>query len=208
MKPDKPKTELVVLGAQITTNDANLYRLKDLHKIAVERGFATKHDDPYSFLRQKETKRLIASIESKVTVNSRSPVVQSVTTGPNSMRGAYGHRYVLLAYAASLHGDVYLDAMVALDFAYSQNSDEQLSASQKALRAEKRLNDEVSDVSRCASKLARSKTTVPPLRSAVIEAVAGLQACFPGFDPAPMFEAAKSKPKPKPKRVRKWPAQN
>jgi hypothetical protein len=94
---------------------------------------------------------------------------------------------------------VYLDAMMALDAAYSQNSGEQLSASQKALRAEKRLNDEVSDVSRAASKLARSKYTVPPLRTAVVDAVAGLQACFPGFDVTPMLEAAK----PKPRRTRK-----
>jgi len=199
MKPDKQKSELVVLGAQIETNDANLYRLNDLHKIAVERGFATKHDNPREFMRQKDTKRLLESINTRVSGNSHSPIAQTVTTGSNSQRGTYGHRYVLLAYAASLHGDVYLDAMMALDAEYSQNSGEQLSASQKALRAEKRLNDEVSDVSRCASKLARSKTTVPPLRSAVIEAVAGLQACFPGFDPAPMLEAAK----PKPKRARK-----
>jgi hypothetical protein len=199
MKPDKQKSELVVLGAQIATNDANLYRLNDLHKIAVERGFATEYDHPRAFMRQKGTKLLLKSIRERVGVNSHAPITSTVSTGPNDSRGTYGHRYVLLAYAASLRGDVYLDAMMALDAEYSQNSGEQLSASQKALRAEKRLNDEVSDVSRCASKLARSKTTVPPLRSAVIEAVAGLQACFPGFDPAPMLEAAK----PKPKRARK-----
>jgi hypothetical protein len=199
MEPDKPKSELVVLGAQIATNDTNLYRLNDLHKIAVERGFATEHDTPRAFLRQKGTKRLLKSIQERVRVNSPSPITVTISTGPNDKRGSYGHRYALLAYAASLHGDVYLDAMMALDAAYSQNSGEQLSASQKALRAEKRLNDEVSDVSRAASKLARSKTTVPPLRAAVVEAVAGLQVCFPGFDVTPMLEAAK----PKPKRTRK-----
>jgi KilA-N domain len=197
MKPDKPKSELVVLGTPIATNDANLYRMNDLHKIAVERGFATKHDTPREFMRRKDTKRLLESIEARVGGNSPTPIVQLVTAGPNILRGSYGHRYMLLAYAASLHGDVYLDAMMALDAAYSQKSGEQLSASQKALRAEKRLNDEVSDVSRAASKLARSKTTVPPLRTAVIEAVAGLQSCFPGFDVTPMIEAAQPKRKRK-----------
>jgi hypothetical protein len=197
MEPDKPKTELVVLGSPISANDDSLLRLNDLHKIAVERGFATQHDTPRAFLKQKGTKRLLKSIQERVGANSPSPIVCTVSTGPNGKRGSYGHRYVMLAYAASLHGDVYLDAMMALDAAYSQNSGEQLSASQKALRAEKRLNDEVSDVSRAASKLARSKTTVPPLRAAVLDAVAGLQVCFPGFDVTPMIEAAQPKPKRK-----------
>lgn len=194
----KPKTELVVLGAAIG-DDGSLYRLNDLHKVAVARGFATEHDTPRAFLRQKGTKRLLKSIQERVSVNSPAPICSTVGTGPNDKRGSYGHRYVLLAYAASLHGDVYLDAMMALDSVYSHNSGEQMSASQKALRAEKRLNDEVLSVSQAASKLARSKRTVPPLRAAVVDAVVGLQAFFPGFDVTPMLDAAM----PKPKRTRK-----
>lgn len=193
MESDK----LLVLGSPIGTNDANLYRLNDLHKIAVERGFATKHDRPNAFLRQKETKRLLESIAQRQCANSRTEIVSTINGGPE--RGTYGHRYVLLAYASSLHGDVYLDAMMARDAVYSRNSDEQLSASQKALRADKALNDEVSEVSRAASRLARSKVTVPPLRTAALTAIAGLQDSFPGFDVAPVIEAAQ----PKPMRTRK-----
>ena len=44
-----------------------------------------------------------------------------------------------------------------------------------------------------ASKLARSKRTVPPLRSEFEDAIGGLQTCFPGFDVTPMLEAANPK---------------
>jgi KilA-N domain len=191
-EPSKPKSELVVLGSPIATHDSDLYRLNDLHKIAVERGFATKHDSPYAFLRQKGTKRLIESLEKQLVNSPTEPVV---TINGGARRGTYAHRYALLAYAASLHGDVYLDAMQALDAAYSRNANDQLSASQSALRAEKAYTDEVLSVSAAASKLARSKRTVPPLRNTAVTAIAGLQLCFPGLDVTPRIAAMQPKPK-------------
>lgn len=193
MEPDKPKTELVVLGSPIATNDANLYRLNDLHKIAVERGFATKHDDPHAFLRKKETKRLISSIATKVSVNSPTPVVKSVTTGPNSMRGSYGHRYVLLAYAAQLNGDVYLDAMVALDLMSSQKPGEQLSASEKYFRAERLFNEVVARGSKAGTELNACKYTIPAATEALDESTVGMQLQFPCFAPTPLLATVKAK---------------
>jgi hypothetical protein len=102
--------------------------------------FATKHDTPAAFLRQKETKRLIESIK-KQCVNSHTEPVSTINGG--KLRGSFGHRYILLAYAAWLNGDVYLQAMIALDSMSAGNAGNQLSASEKYFRAERLFNEVV-----------------------------------------------------------------
>lgn len=191
-KPDKPKSELVVLGAQIATNEHDLFRANDLHKLAIERGLATKHDEPAAFLRQKETKRLIEALKAR-TVNSQSPVIKAVSTGPMSLRGTYVNRYILLAYAAWLNGDVYLDAMIALDAMSAKHSDNQLSASEKYFRAERLFNEVVARGSKAGTELAACKYTIPAATEALDESAVGMQLQFPGFVPTPLLETVKEK---------------
>lgn len=190
MEPEKPKLELVVLGKTISTSERDLFRMNDMHQLAVERGFATKHDTPTAFLRQKETKRLIDSIK-KQCVNSHTEPVSTINGG--KLRGSYGHRYILLAYAAWLNGDVYLQAMIALDSMSAHNSGNQLSASEKYFRAERLFNEVVARGSKAGSELNACKYTIPAATDALDESAVGMQLQFPGFAPTPLLETVKAK---------------
>jgi hypothetical protein len=190
MEPEKPKSELVVLGAQIADDGDARYRLVDLHKAS---GKLEKHK-PVQFMRLQSTKDLVKELRAEKVGNpTLSP--DPVNTKKGRGGGIHVCRELVYAYAMWISARFNLRVIRSFDAMVLRDSDEQLSASQKALRAEKHLNDEVSDVSRCASKLARSKTTVPPLRAAAMDAIADLQLCFPGLDVTPLIEANKPKPK-------------
>jgi hypothetical protein len=193
MESDKQKSELVVLDTPIAKDEGGRFSLNDLHRAAVASGVADTSHRPGQFMRNKQTAGLIAEIE-KDNAQIRAFKSQRGRDG-----GTFACEDLVYAYAMWISAAFHLKVIRAVRTLIAHTSGEQLSAADKALRAEKRLNEEVFSVSQAASKLARSKRTVPPLRSDFESAVHGLQTCFPGFDVTPMIEAAA----PKPKRTRK-----
>lgn len=61
MEPEKPKSELVVLGAQIADDGDARYRLVDLHKAS---GKLEKHK-PVQFMRLQSTKDLVKELRAE-----------------------------------------------------------------------------------------------------------------------------------------------
>ncbi|CAB3783438.1 KilA-N domain-containing protein [Pararobbsia alpina] len=194
MEPDKQKSELVVLGAQIADDGDARYRLVDLHKAS---GKLEKHK-PVQFMRLQSTQDLINELRAEKVGNpTLSP--DPINTKKGRGGGIHVCRELVYTYAMWISAKFHLKVIRSFDAIVAQNSDEQLSATDKVLRAEKALDNEVLGVSQAASKLAKSKRTVPPLRTAFVEAAHGLQLCFPGLDVTPLLEAAK----PKLKRARR-----
>ena len=94
MEPEKPKSELVVLGAQIADDGDARYRLVDLHKAS---GKLEKHK-PVQFMRLQSTKDLVKELRAEKVGNpTLSP--DPVNTKKGRGGGIHVCRELVYAYA-------------------------------------------------------------------------------------------------------------
>lgn len=106
---------LTISSINVRQDAEGRFCLNDLHRAAMAKGKATRHQRPGQFMRRDETKRLIAAVEKRCAETRITPVAIVKGNTPGVTQGTFVAKALVYAYAMWIDADFHLDVIEAFD---------------------------------------------------------------------------------------------